>query len=585
MTDAVRLADLRPQDLQATCCATLVDEWVRCGVAHAVVAPGSRSTPMALALAADERIAVHVHHDERAAAFVALGIGLSTGHPALVLTTSGTAAAHLHPAVIEAHQASVPLVVLTADRPPELRQVGAPQTVDQTHLYGRSVRWFADPGVPDAAGAHAWRSLAARAVAEATTGTGGPGPVHLNLPFREPLVGTVAALPEGRDDGVRWHTTVGRRSALDRAGTERLAALLDRDRGVIVAGASGADPELVLALARTTGWPVLADPRSGCRTGSAPSVAAFDAILRHPATADALQPDVVLHLGSPPASKVLGAWVAASGAVQVGIDAHGRWFDPTHQLAHVLHADPDAALQALLRLVGGRAEENAAWTSAWASAEAAAQAAIDVVLALHDECTEPGTSRSVARVLPDGATLVVSSSMPVRDLEWFGGAMPGVRVLANRGANGIDGVVSTAVGVALAAAGTGQPTAVLVGDVALLHDANALLGVAARGIDLTVVVVDNDGGGIFSFLPQAEALGTDRFELLFGTPHGVDLAALAAAHGILTVEPASAADVPTAVAASIGAGGVRIVGVPTDRTANVEVHHALHAAVDATLER
>ncbi|MCU1370825.1 MAG: 2-succinyl-5-enolpyruvyl-6-hydroxy-3-cyclohexene-carboxylate synthase [Ilumatobacteraceae bacterium] len=579
MTDA-----LSPQDTQATFCATLVDEWVRCGVTDAVVCPGSRSTPMAVALAAEQRISVHVHHDERAGAFTALGLGLASGRPALVLTTSGTAAVELHPAVVEAHQASVPMIVLTADRPPELHDVGAPQTVDQTRHFGRAARWFVDPGVPDAAAAGSWRSLAARAVAEAASGAAGPGPVHVNLPFREPLVGTPGELPPGRPDGAPWHTTVGRRSAVDRFGTARLEELLDVDRGVIVAGAGAGDPVLLQSLSVVTGWPILADPRSGCRQPMAPTVAAYDAILRHQPTADRLRPDAVLRLGAPPASKVLGQWLGASGAVQVAVDPYGRWFDPGHDAAHVLHADPAAVCQALVHLVGGRAESNRSWADDWTEVAAVAQAAIEADLASHLEPTEPWTARTVARVLPEGSTLVVSSSMPVRDLEWYAPARDGLRVLANRGANGIDGVVSTAVGVALAARGTGAPTVVLVGDVAFLHDTNALLGLADRAVDLTVVVVDNDGGGIFSFLAQADALDAPRFEQLYGTPHGVDLATLAAAHGLMTVSPAGADDVGAAVLASIGAGGSRIVRVRTDRAVNVAVHDQVHAAVAAALD-
>ncbi len=572
----------RPQDTQATFCATLVDEWVRGGVTDAVVCPGSRSTPMALALAAEERIAVHVHHDERAGAFITLGLGLASGRPALVLTTSGTAAVELHPAVVEAHQASVPLIVITADRPPELHHVGAPQTVDQIHLFGGAVRWFADPGVPDAAASGAWRSLAARAVAEATTGPAGPGPVHLNLPFREPLAGIAGELPPGRSDGAPWHTTIGRRAAVDRFGTARLEELLDADRGVIVAGAGAGDPAVVHALSAATGWPVLADPRSGCRTPTPGVVGAFDAILRHAPTAEALAPDVVLRLGMPPASKVLGQWIAGSGAVEVAIDPYGRWFDAEHRAAHVLHADAAAACQALVHLVGGPST-GGDWSQAWADADAAAQDAFDAVLARHVEPTEPGIARTVADALPEGSTLVVSSSMPVRDLEWFAAPRSSLRVLANRGANGIDGVVSTAVGVALAARGSGAATAVLVGDVALLHDSNALLGLADRGVDLTIVVVDNDGGGIFSFLPQAGVLAAERFEQLFGTPHGVDLSVLAAAHGLVTVKPEGAGDVIDALRASIGAGGSRVVRIQTDRAANVEVHDELYEAVAAAL--
>lgn len=579
--DALDPATADTATLNATFCATLVDEWVRCGLTDAVVAPGSRSTPLALALAERDDLAVHVHHDERAAGFVALGLGLATGRPALVLTTSGTAAVELHPAVVEAHQAGVPLLVVTADRPPELFDVGAPQTVDQTHLFGRSARWFAEPGPPAAAAAGSWRSLAARAVAEAVEGAGGPGPVHLNLGFREPLVGTAATLPAPRSDGGPWHTVGGARVAVQRTGTQRLTELLDADRGVLVAGAGCGDPGAVLALADATGWPVLADPRSGCRTEHPAVVAHADALLRHAPTAAGLAPEVVVRFGTPPASKVLGQWLAASGARQVAVVAHG-WPDPDRTAAHLLHADPTGVATGLARLVGRPASPE--WLGRWQAAEAAASAAIDDALATHAEPTEPGVARTLLAGLRPGATLVVSSSMPVRDVEWFGGRHPGVRVLANRGANGIDGVVSTAVGVALAARGSGEATAVLVGDVALLHDTNALLGILDRDVDLTIVVVDNDGGGIFSFLPQATALDPSRFEQLFGTPHGVDLPTLAAAHGLVTIEPAGAADVADAIATSVAAGGTRLVRVRTDRTANVGVHEQLHAAVDVGLD-
>jgi 2-succinyl-5-enolpyruvyl-6-hydroxy-3-cyclohexene-1-carboxylate synthase len=277
--------------------------------------------------------------------------------------------------------------------------------------------------------------------------------------------------------------------------------------------------------------------------------------------------------------------LGASGARQVAVDAHGRWFDADRTAAHVLHADPTAVATALARLVGeGRQPD---WAGRWAAAESAAAGAIASALDARSDPTDPGVARVVAeacRARSDGApNLVVASSMPVRDLEWFGGALGGVRVLANRGANGIDGVVSTAVGVALAARGTGVPTVALVGDLAFLHDANALLGLAGRGVDLTVVVVDNDGGAIFSFLPPGRELAPERFELLFGTPHGVDLAALTAAHGVPVSSPATAPEVRAAVDAALDAGGPHVVRVRTDRATNVAVHDELNAAVATAL--
>jgi 2-succinyl-5-enolpyruvyl-6-hydroxy-3-cyclohexene-1-carboxylate synthase len=565
-----------PVTAAATFCATLVDEWVRAGVTDAVLAPGSRSTPLALALVADGRLRVNVHHDERSAGFLALGLGVATGRPAVVLCTSGTAAAELHPAVIEAHQAEVPMLVATADRPPELHDVAAQQTIDQQHLYARAVRWFHDPGMAEEAAGGAWRSLAARSVAEAIGSP--PGPVHLNLPFRDPLVGEPGTLPEGRPAGAPWHRAHTGTPVLAGAELDELCAALEHHRGVIVAGNGAGPAEHVHELARATGWPVLADPLSGCRVPAPATVAAFDSLLRHPGFAADHTPAVVLRLGRPPASKVLAQWLAGSGAQQVQVTAPGGWADPERTASFVVVAEPGSLCAALAgRLTGATGTP---WAARWAAAERRAQEAIDVALAGHPEPNEPQVARHVSAALPDGATLVVSSSMPVRDVEWYAAPRTGVRVVANRGANGIDGVVSTAVGVAL---GTGRRTALLVGDIAFLHDANGLLGAAARGVDLTVVVVDNDGGGIFSFLPQAAAMDEERFELLFGTPHGVDPLLVALAHGVVGVDVKAAHDVAPVVGASVEEGGLRVVRVATDRRANVAIHDELHRAVAAAL--
>ena len=548
----------------ATFCATLVDEWVRHGVRHAVVAPGSRSTPMAVALADRDELELHVVHDERVAAFVALGLGLD-GVPAVLLCTSGTAAANFHPAVVEAGLSDVPMLVVTADRPPELRDVGAPQTIDQLHLYGRSVRWFHDPGVPDASAAGTWRSLAARAHRAAHD-----GPVHLNLPFREPLLGAPAALPPARDrpdvparpSPDDWRSDDG---SIDAPG------ILERQRGIIVAGGrSGVATDTVGRLAASTGWPVLADPMSRCR-GLPGAVTAFDALLRHRAFADAHAPDVVVRLGRPPASKVLAQWIARSGAAVVQVGGPGV-IDPDHD---VVVSWPAEAVGALGRLTGA---SGTPWAARWTHAEERAQSAFADVLAAETALTEPQVARTVAETVaaaaPEHVEVVVASSMPVRDLEWYGG--PTARAHANRGANGIDGVVSTALGRAL----TGRPTIALVGDVALLHDSNALVALRSRRVDLRIVVVDNDGGGIFSFLPQADALPAARFETLFGTPHGSDLVALAEAHGL----PGHTVTTVDELTDALVRPGPWVVRVPTDRAENVAVHARLHAAVAAALD-
>jgi 2-succinyl-5-enolpyruvyl-6-hydroxy-3-cyclohexene-1-carboxylate synthase len=542
------------RDAQATFAATLVEEWERAGLTDAVVAPGSRSTPMLVAL---ERSALRLHVvlDERSAGFVALGLGKASGRPAVVVTTSGTAAVELHPAVVEAHQAAVPLIAVTADRPAELHGVGAPQTVEQEGLFGGAVRWAASPGVPDRAVASTWRSVASRAVAEAMAG----GPVHLNLAFREPLLGEVVDMPPGRPDGRPWHRGIeGRGSA---------AAVPLEGRGVIVAGEGVTDPLAVHALAERLGWPVLADPLSGCRQPGPGTVAAADALLRIPGWS----PDMVLRLGRPWTSKVMANWLAGLGVPQVVV---GGWADPDRVARTVVRADPSAFCRALLAGVVA-SKEKGAWLDAWQAGEKAAQAAIEAVLAGHDEATEPAVARTLAATVPDGTTLVASSSMPVRDVEWFTAPRRGLRVLANRGANGIDGVVSTALGVALAAG----PTVALLGDLAFLYDAGALLWARQRGVPLTLVVADNGGGGIFSFLPQATAVAEGTFERLWGTPHGVDLVAVAAAYGMPARRVERAAEVAPAVAAAVASGQLSVVVVSTDRGANVAVHDEINAAV------
>ena len=533
----------------ATACATLVDEWIRCGVRHAVVAPGSRSTPMAIALAERDELAVHVVHDERVAAFVALGLGLD-GVPAVLLCTSGTAAVNFHPAVVEAGLSEVPMIVATADRPPELRGIGAPQTIDQLELYGRSVRWFHDARVPDEADPAGWRPLAQRVFSTAET-----GPVHLNLPFREPLVGVVGELPEPIGPPLPVPRGYAVHGPLDES--------FDRQRGVIVAGGRhGLEVDDIAAFAAQTGWPVLAAPESGCRAIDQ-AVTAFDSLLRHQAFADAHAPEVVVRFGRPPASKVLSQWLVATGAPVLQVGGPG-----------VIDPDRNVAVRCTLDDLGSlNGAADTPWLARWRHANERAEEALAAAI---DEAplSEPGVARAVASALPDDAELVVASSMPVRDLEWFGGSA--ARAHANRGANGIDGVVSTALGRALA----GRPTVVLVGDIAFAHDSNALVALATRGADLRIVVVDNGGGGIFSFLPQATSLSTERFEQLFGTPHGTDIEGLAAAHGVPAQTVSGVEELVTAVQLP----GPSVTRVVTDRIENVRLHELLNRAV-ASVQR
>ncbi len=571
---------MTPVDAQAGMARTLVDEWARAGVDVAAVAPGSRSTPLALALAEDPRLRVEVFVDERSAAFFALGAARWTGRPAVVLCTSGTAAANFHPAVLEAHHGRVPLVVCTADRPPELRDTGAGQAVDQLKLYGDAVRWFAEVGVADDSpgASRYWRSLAARAAAEAL----GPpaGPVHLNLAFREPLVPTgEPVLSPGRADGRPWTaSTVPRRA--EPADADRLAWLVDdTPRGVVVAGwGAGVDSATVERFAAAAGWPVLADPLSDCR-GGGHAVSTYDALLRIPEVAARLKPDLVVHVGAPLTGKVATAWLDES-VRRIVVDPDGAWLDPHRAASERVVADTAALLSAVagaLPSSGGRGP----WLEEWLEAETAARAAIDDMLDADDEPFEGRVARDLTAALPDGATLVVGSSMPVRDVEAFARPRHGLRFLSNRGVNGIDGFVSTVLGAALAGRGGGGPVAALCGDLTFLHDAGGLLGAATRGLDATFVLVDNRGGGIFSFLPQAAY--PEHFETLFGTPHDVDLVALCRVHGLPATRLTRAGDVVPAVHDAIAAGGIQVVVVPTDRATNVDRHRRVHDVVAAAL--
>jgi len=346
-------------------------------------------------------------------------------------------------------------------------------------------------------------------------------------------------------------------------------------RGVIVAGwGAGADPALVARVSELCAWPVLAESISGLRVGDA--ISTYDPLLRTPGFAAAHRPDCVLRLGAPTSGRVASEFVA--GVPTVVVDPGDAWSDPPRDAVERIAADPDPFLRALaVTLDGGRADR--AWLDDWLAAERTVRAALDAHLDASDAPFEGRIARDVVAAVPAGATLLVASSMPVRDVESFAAPRDDVRIVANRGVNGIDGVVSTALGLAL----SGAPTVALLGDLCFLHDANGLLGAAGRGVDCTYVVVDNDGGGIFSFLPQATAV-PEHFEALFGTPHGIDVAAVAAVHGVPVTEVTDAAALPDAVRACVAAGGVRMVRVRTDRAANVTAHRNAWAAVAAALD-
>ena len=557
----------------ATFCATLVDEWLHCGVRHAVVSPGSRSTPIALEIANRQEIEMHIFHDERSAAFAALGIAKASGVPAILVCSSGTAAVEFHPAVVEAHHSETPILICTADRPAELQGVGAPQTIDQQNLYGVAIRKFVNAEVANDSESHTWRHIARDLFATSLGDV--QGPVHLNLRFREPLMGFATNLPpRDANDAV-----ITKKVALPSSRSLRkLNKALESEKGLIIAGPENYRVESILRLAENLGWPIIADPRSGTRVPNKLVVAGADAILRDEDFSKRLRPDVVLRFGTLPASKVVNSWLSGSGANQVVITTTPSLTDPDRQCSLHIVSDIDELCAGLVSVHSKESIRNRSlsWLDKWIAAEDSAQKAINAALADEPGLTEPGVARAIYALVPEASHLVVSSSMPIRDVEWFGAPRNGLRVHANRGANGIDGVVSTAVGVALA---TRQPTTLLIGDIALLHDVNGLINLASRKIDLRIVVIDNNGGGIFSFLPQAQALDEAKFEKIFGTPHDANIKMLAQAHQINTHELTNISD----LAEVLSQRGPWLARVVTDRQENVKVHERINQMVASNL--
>ncbi|MFP2958805.1 2-succinyl-5-enolpyruvyl-6-hydroxy-3-cyclohexene-1-carboxylic-acid synthase [Myxococcus sp. 1LA] len=568
----------------------LLEELVRGGVRHAVVCPGSRSSPLALACAATEGLRTWSVIDERSAGFFALGLAKQSRAPAVVVATSGTAGAHFYPAVIEAALAHVPLVVLTADRPLELQGWGAPQTVPQARFFGEHARFFADLGLPeahDAALIH-MRATVARAVVSAWRAP--RGAVQLNVPFREPLApiaepfaeAALSTLAKSGRAGAPLTRIVPPEPVPDAASLDevrrRIAATT---RGVIVCGPRDeADgfAAAISALSQATGYPVLAEATSQARYGGGPlTLSHYDALLRHAPFAKAHRPELVLRFGGGLTPKVPQQWLDGSGADIVLFSDGGALFDPSHRAATVVEGSAVASCEALAR---GLARGAGPWARSFLAAEQRVRTTLEAAFAEQpDMLSEPRVAREVWRPSRGRAALRVQQHAHSRPGRLRSrGAVP-LRVLANRGANGIDGILSSALGMAAAA---GRPAVLLTGDLALLHDVGAFVTASRARVPLTVVAVNNDGGGIFSFLPIAQSAPRDAFETLFGTPHGVDLAHAAALGGARFHRP----ETPSALRAAVRdglEGGLHLVEVRVDRSANVDEHRRLFARMAASL--
>ncbi|HVU23330.1 MAG TPA: 2-succinyl-5-enolpyruvyl-6-hydroxy-3-cyclohexene-1-carboxylic-acid synthase [Opitutus sp.] len=557
--------------------SVLVETLVRCGVHSAVISPGSRSTPLTVALARHNGIETVPVLDERSAAFFALGQAKRSRRPVVLVCTSGTAGANYFPAVIEAQESGVPLLVITADRPPELRACASGQTIDQQKLFGSHVNFFHELALPEAGAKPLAYLRQTVAQALARTLAPEPGPVHLNAPFRDPLAPV--------DDG-------SARAGVDAIGPDFFAHLgaaapattqattwrrPETARGVIVAGPAAPEDgayyvKTVLSLARKLGWPVLADGLSQVRGGSGGGiVTTYDAILRNGEVARRLKPEFVLCLGGWPTSKVLRGWIEAAAPeillvaeTMANRDAlHGR----TRQIA--------APVESLA--VSGRECADRTYLEQWLQAEKATRGAIDAALEAENGMFEGKAAWLLAKSLPAKTPVFVASSMPVRDVEYFWPANGGGQTLYfNRGANGIDGTLSTALGVAQ---GAERPAVLLTGDLALLHDANGfLIRPKLRGA-LTIVLINNRGGGIFEHLPIAEF--EPPFEEFFATPQDVDFAKLCAAHGVKHVLVRDWAHFAKLVG-TLPASGVRVLEVRTDRKRDAAARKALFAAVAAS---
>jgi 2-succinyl-5-enolpyruvyl-6-hydroxy-3-cyclohexene-1-carboxylate synthase len=586
-----------------------VDELARCGMRAACTSPGSRCAPLVLSLAREERLRCFSHVDERSAGFFALGMAKASGLPVAVACTSGTAAAELLPAAIEAHEARVPLLLLTADRPPELRETGAGQAIDQLKLFGGAAKWFFEVGVEQAGVEQLrWmRTLACRAYWSSLESR--PGVVHLNFPLREPLVSDEEPPHDGSArEGARPYVRRVPAAAASGADAAALGDLLRRARrGVVVAGRHERGTPLghaAAGFAAAAGWPLLADPLSGARRGQA-AIAHYDALLRDESFAASVAPDLVLRVGDLPVSKPLRTWLARlEGARHVAIDPEGAWQDPASVLSDSFAVDPAETLRELARpdsrAAGLHLSAEQDWLTSWRSADERAAEAILGVLG-DGEVSEPGVAAELGVLLPEEATLFVASSMPVRDIEtfWPVRADP-PRVLCNRGASGIDGTVSAAFGAAAAASG---PTVLLIGDVALAHDIGGLLATRRLALKLTIVLLENGGGGIFDFLAVSRARmaresdphegpsiapglvqdGEDIYTQHIATPTGLDFAAAGALYGLTHTRAGDIQQFRAALERSLGDGDSSIIEVRGERAGNVELHQRVWDAVAGAL--
>ncbi|ASF40229.1 2-succinyl-5-enolpyruvyl-6-hydroxy-3-cyclohexene-1-carboxylic-acid synthase [Halobacillus halophilus] len=558
-----------------------VDQLVFSGIEHVVISPGSRSTPLAMTLAEHSEMNHWVHLDERSAAFFALGIAKEQHKPVALVCTSGTAAANYYPAIVEAYYSRVPLLVLTADRPHELRDTGAPQAIDQTDMFGSYVRWYQDLAVPGE-GLHMYaRRQAARAVEEAVGNH--PGPVHLNLPFREPLIPDFSLNGLWREGVKPIPRAFSGKPGLQEEVLEELFQRLNRyERGVIVVGPQ-ADEELapyVTTLAARLGVPILADPLSQLRAGAHDKsniIENYDALLKSERIQGLIEPDYILRFGAMPVSKAYLKWVKKikTHADHFIVDTYKSYREPAGITAQFIWSDP-AILCSRLSSFFKEGSYETDWLELWHKLNSTAKN--QMLSEPEDQMNEGHAVVYLSEALPDNSNLFVGNSMPIRDVDSFFMSTPkSVKVLANRGANGIDGVLSAALGSSV----SGRRTTLLLGDLSFYHDFNGMLIAKHKGLPLTIVVINNNGGGIFSYLPQVNH--PDHFEELFGTPLDLDFSKIVEMYGGVHRKAENWGEYKNALAESYGSEGLFVVEVITNREDHVAFHKAKWQSIEESI--
>ncbi|MFD1706732.1 2-succinyl-5-enolpyruvyl-6-hydroxy-3-cyclohexene-1-carboxylic-acid synthase [Siminovitchia sediminis] len=566
--------------------AGFIEGLVQARVDEVVISPGSRSTPLAMLLAEHQDMKVYMNIDERSAAFFALGLAKASRRPVCLLCTSGTAAANYFPAVIEASLSRVPLIVLTADRPHELRDVGAPQAIDQLHLYGRYVRWFADMALPET-GEDMIKYAKTAAIRAASVSRGLlPGPVHVNFPLREPLVPLLEPYPfnEKNPGPTLPFSTEGHLQVPLEICREIAEKCSSYEKGLIICGTIDQKkfPEAVVELAKTLGYPILADPLSQLRSGSFDKKAVidcYDTFLRSNFVKERLKPDIIIQFGGQPVSKPLSLFLKTirQSVEHIIVDGNGGWRDPYRLSTHMVHSNETVFCRQLQELA--EKKQSQSWSDLWTRVNDQAKSVIHSFMESISDMEEGKAVYLMSHVLPPESTLFIGNSMPIRDVDtFFHTNENNIRLMGNRGANGIDGVVSAAVGAAVHE----RPLFLLIGDLSFFHDMNGLLAAKLHKININIILLNNDGGGIFSHLPQA---GEKDFELIFGTPTGLNYEYAAMLYNGQYTKVLDWEDLDLSIREAASNEGLNIIEIPTDRTRNLDVHRALWEQVSQEINK